>query len=120
MPKKNSVRTFGGWMLAEVLCCVIIVSTIAICVTESTNLAIRVAKWIQNRRTHSIDYGSLVNEISSMEKPFEVRRGTWQANIENFKERAGMKFADVSIATEISGKEKVFQWKSWEITGRHK
>jgi hypothetical protein len=122
MRAKRAPKGFVGWILAEILCSVIIVSTIAACITESTSMITQISRWAQRRRVQSLDFWSLANEIAHSDTSGDIRRGVWTAKIVGFTHKNGMKFSDVSFVAEdsvISGRGDL-RWKSWKIAGRRR
>jgi hypothetical protein len=120
MRVKKMAKCSVGWVLAEILCSVIIVSTVAACVTESTSMMVRVSRWIQHRRVQSVAFWSLANEIAHSGTSGDFSRGAWTAKVVDFTHETGMGFSDVSLVAEnpvIPGGGDI-RWKSWKIAGR--
>ena len=118
MLKKRAARAGGGWVLAEVLCCAAIISSIAVCVTETVGMMAKISGWIHDHRSGTVDFRSLVGEADGSDESGELSRGVWLARVDRSAHKSGMKFAEVSVASLRDGEPDEIRWISWEITGR--
>ena len=118
MLKKRAARARGGWVLAEVLCCAAIISSLAVCVMETVGMMARISGWVHGHRSGAVDFRSLIGEADGSGESGELPRGVWLARVTCSAHRSGANFAEVSVVSRRDDAPDEIRWISWEITGR--
>ena len=118
MTGKKSARRRGGWVLAEVLCGVIIVSMLAAQIAESAAMMARVSESGLRRRMLVLDFGSVVSEAERADTSRGLSRGAWRANAVQLPSARGIGGVDISASPEPDETSGTIRWTAWDINGR--
>jgi hypothetical protein len=114
--KKITLKS-GGWMLAEMICCLFIALTVSACILEAVGAVAAISKKSRDKRVRSLDYASLVHEMSARFETLPLTgRGEWNAAVIAAETRGGMKVAEILVVS--SENRENARWKQWKIDGR--
>jgi hypothetical protein len=111
-----------GWVLVDVLCCVIVAMTTVTCVTQSTDVMSRVALKNRDMRASVYDYMSLSDEMSVYAMTAgasEFVFGKWKGRKMKSGSPSGIAFADIAVSGDgagAAGGETAI--RMWNIPGR--
>jgi hypothetical protein len=116
MFRKKITQKSGGWMLAEMVCCLFIAMTVSACVLETAGAIAAISKKSREKRTRALDYSSLVHEVNARFETLPLaERGEWRATAAAAGTRGGMKVAEIVVVSS-EGRENA-RWRRWKIDG---
>jgi hypothetical protein len=118
MPGIKRAGALGGWALAEVMCCVLFVSVVALCVVETAGMSARLSDGVRLRGAMSAELRSIIGETARAAESVDVARGEWVASVGSAAHFSGMSRADVSVSPSRASHARALAWRLWEIGGR--
>jgi len=113
-------RAGAGWVIAETLCCLVIVSVLAALITESSGMMARFTVSGLEKRTRSLDFRSIVLETENTGAYCRILRGAWQANTGEYASESGISRMEVSVSSGRDEATDTVRWIMWDISGRSK
>jgi len=114
--RKGQART--GWVLAEVLCSVVIVSVLAANIIGAAGMMARASESGLRTRTRALDLSSITGEMEFVNSSHQVYRGVWLANAEICANENRIGRIDVSVSSNPSDTREMISWIAWDIKGR--
>ena len=110
MAGKKKVRSHSGWILAEVLCSVIIVSMASAQIIDVSGMMARALAKGMEIRTRTLDFSSIAADHMS--------RGSWNASVETCACDKSICRAEVSVSLNSGEDSDTIRWIAWDIRGR--
>jgi hypothetical protein len=118
MKKRVFAMRFGGWILAELLCCFVIAISMVACIMQSTDAMLVMGRRLYAREVNAEGYLSLVSEISSGVTSCALQHGSWSANIDRGAAGPDGYVANVVLERPDGDSSLTVEWKLWQIAGR--
>jgi hypothetical protein len=109
----------GGWALAEVLVCAVIISATAACVVEFTGVTSRMSSRSHERSAISLDLWSIANAADRCSAG-GVSRGGWKAGVTTSPAKGGLRRADIRADSSDDMASHHLVWAAWDIEGRRR
>ena len=105
-------------MIAELLCCLVIVSILTAFITESSGMMARATAAGLEKRMRTLDFRSIAWEAENVGTSDQMFRGSWQANTDVRAFEKGIGRVEVSVSLSSNAGQDAISWIVWDINGR--